>query len=106
ADNGWLNATIIEDITIDRLDVIGGPPPGLLIVSSCFFRHVMLRGRIGGLKGNIEHYYAHRFAPERAKQWREAYRAFYEATDWALDISQAKFTSSIDFHFVPGRLVR
>jgi hypothetical protein len=52
--NGSLNATIIEHIIVDRLDVIGGPPRRLLIFFSCFFRHVMLRGRIEGLKGNID----------------------------------------------------
>jgi hypothetical protein len=43
---------------------------------------------------------------EQVAVWSAANRAFYASTDWALDISEAHFTSGPDLHFVPGELVR
>jgi hypothetical protein len=62
-------------------------------------RHVVVRGQVESL------YVLHpgRFDADRRLILRR--RAFYDATDWALDISQAQF-GDCELGGVPGRLVR
>jgi hypothetical protein len=71
-----------------------------------FFRRVALRGKLGFIKFNAEcHSESDRF-PLHQAAWNDAYREFYKSVDWALDIREAQFSTSVDFHFLPGRLVR
>lgn len=97
--NCEIGPTVLEDVQIDGLDV--NP---ILLLWSCFFRRVFLAGKIGKIKINLEPFafctdagVLAAFAEQRA--------AFYEATNWALDISRARF---VDFACkgVPLNLIR
>ncbi|MGA7991866.1 MAG: hypothetical protein WCC53_10575 [Thermoanaerobaculia bacterium] len=75
-----------------------------LFLAGVVFRHVTLKGRVTSFKLQA----SPSFNDSRAQValWQAANRAFYASTDWALDISEAHFTSAPDLHFVPGALVR
>ena len=97
--NCEIGPTVLEDVQIDGLDV--NP---ILLLWSCFFRRVSLAGKIGKIKINLEPFafcadagVLAAFAEQRA--------AFYEATNWALDISRARL---VDFAFkgIPLDLIR
>ena len=90
---------ILDDVLVDGLST-----SDLLIVWGALFRHVTLRGRVGSIKINaypdIDDANATLTAPfDRAR------REFYDATDWALDISEASF-GSFDATGIPARLFR
>ncbi len=97
-----LDAAILEDIVVDGWQNRGRN--GYFRAWACAFRHVTLRGRIGYIK--------FRDGPEKAglmqrtMDWTNANRAYYATVDWALDIREARFTSSPELHFIPGSLSR
>lgn len=86
--NSEIGPTVIEDVEIDGLEV--NP---ILLLWSCFFRRVSFSGKIGKIKINLEPFAFCTDAGVLAA-FAELRAAFYEATDWALDISRAKF---VDF---------
>jgi uncharacterized protein YjbI with pentapeptide repeats len=76
----------------------------LLFLWACVFNQVTLTGKIGSLKINwgIEP------TPitEAQAKWEEANIRFYEDVDWALDISNARFSFGISLEAIPGYLIR
>ncbi|GHH51402.1 hypothetical protein GCM10009090_13620 [[Pseudomonas] boreopolis] len=97
--NSEIGPCVFEDVVIDEL----ATNPILLIWSS-FFRRVRLSGKIGKIGINVppEAFFTdskvlHDFSVAR--------EAFYRETDWALDISDAKF---VDFRCegIPLDLIR
>lgn len=86
--NSEIGPTVIEDVQIDGLDV--NP---ILLLWSCFFKRVCFTGKIGKIKINLE---PSAFCTDAAvlAAFAEQRAAFYETTDWALDISRARF---VDF---------
>lgn len=86
--NCEIGPTVLEDVQIDGLDV--NP---ILLLWSCFFRRVSLAGKIGKIKINLEPFAFCNDAGVLAA-FAERRAAFYEATNWALDISRARF---VDF---------
>jgi hypothetical protein len=87
-----------EEVLIDGLTT--GSAPAL---HGCVFRHVTLRGRIGGLLFQPPN-------PTLPADVREAFTAgalrYYQDVDWAIDITEAEFAGDVNFFFVPGHLVR
>ena len=114
-----LEDVILEDVTIDGLKTGSGSgkiyPFGL---SGCMFTHVTLRGNVGGigisdawswfdprpLWGRI---LRRGLAPkDHDRLINGTNRAHYAAIDWALDISEARFSSSPTIRGIPARLIR
>jgi hypothetical protein len=97
-----LGAAILEDIVVDGWQ--NRDRNDFFDAWACAFRHVILRGRIGYIK--------FRDGPQtaglmqRTMDWTSANRAYYASVDWALDIREARFTSSPELHFIPGSLIR
>lgn len=81
----------LDNVVIDGLATSSTPN-----FSGCAFRHVTIRGRIGGLLF---------LPPDQQSAFTDSIMRFYESVDWAIDISRAEFTS-VNFFFVPGDLVR
>lgn len=88
-----------EDVEIDTLAVKGSD----VALHGCVFSRVTLKGKIGALVvgGPVDDGSGLGALPDVSGQ----FRAVYEQIDWALDISEAGFTS-VDLSFVPGDLVR
>jgi hypothetical protein len=104
---------LVEEVVVDGLRMtLGGrggkrdplTPYGLLA------KHLVLRGRINGFIWNPSYPSQPWFGlglpgpQERQtaqRRSRAAARAFYETVDWALDISEARFTSVPSFKFGP-----
>jgi hypothetical protein len=95
-----LDAAIVEEVFVDGLET-SNP----LITWGAVFRHVTLRGRIGGIM--LSHWVTPG-QPASAEQraFDAANAAYYAAVDWALDLREAEFTDDADLRGVPGRLVR
>jgi hypothetical protein len=83
-----------EDVTVDTLN---HPKPIELV--ACVCTHVVLRGKLGGVRFRpaVEDDSRAVLAPAAAK--------LYEGVDWALDITEAEF-SDIEIWDVPGHLVK
>ncbi|MEU4522967.1 hypothetical protein AB0F52_30195 [Amycolatopsis sp. NPDC024027] len=83
-----------DGVTVDTL---GHSKP--IEFEACVFEHVVLRGNLGAV----------RFSPaiddESRKVLAPAAVKLYEEIDWALDITEAKF-SGIEMWDVPGHLVK
>jgi hypothetical protein len=91
---------VFEDITITDLRG-GGKAPSFLW--GCVYSHVRLRGWIAGLM------WRWRIDPNdeaASRRFLAANTAMYAATDWALDISEAKFSFCESLLGVPAHLVR
>jgi hypothetical protein len=99
----FIQGAIFSDVTVNRLETRSRV--GFFCWGS-FFRHVVLSGKLGFLKFNAECHADYYRMPKQQAIWNEAYQSFYKTVDWALDIANAEFTVGLDFHFVPGRLVR
>ena len=92
----------IETCSIHNLRVHGRHP---LIMWGCVYSETSLSGKIGFIK--INRSVGLNEAAETAQPlWDKAMREFYAGVDWALDISNAKFTSSVSFEAVPGDKIR
>lgn len=99
--NCTLNTCAIEDVTLHNLKRLGSSP---LFLWGCAFRRVTLSGRISAIKINRS---IDPSADARLQaQWDAHMRAFYDATDWALDISKAVFGGGITFEAIPGDKIR
>ena len=81
-----------DDVTVDTLHLAR---PHLL--DGCAFRHVTLRGKIGSIMV---------IPPDPMSPLGVGVVARYKEVDWALDISEAVFSATPDFYYVPGELIR
>jgi hypothetical protein len=94
-----IGPAVLRDVRVDGLLT-----NDLLIVWGAVFSHVTLSGQIGKLK--INHWVHHVDRSPEVQGPFDAYREeFYRATDWALDISGARF-KEFEVRGVPARLVR
>jgi hypothetical protein len=101
--NCSLDGALIEDVTLHNLKRTGDAP---LFFWGCVFRRVTLSGNISGLKINRSISVG---APARATmqpEWDRMVRQHYDATDWALDISNASFGGGVSFEALPGDKIR
>ena len=96
-----LAGVVLDNVLVDGLGREGDIP---LFLAGVVFRRVTLRGRITFFKLHASPSLNH--SSEQVALWQAANRGFYASTDWALDISEARFTSGPDLHFIPGALVR
>jgi len=90
---------IFDEVLVDGLRTSRSP----VILSGCAFRHVTLRGELGRFlfNANVDH-----GDDARSQTFRDANTRFYEAVDWALDISEAN-ASCIELRgAIPTNLVR
>jgi hypothetical protein len=94
---------VFEDVSVQNLKKTGSAP---LFLNASVFRHVTLVGNISGLKINRSELATLTTVEDRA--WRdEQVKTFYSSTDWALDISRAKFPNGATFEALPGdKIVR
>jgi hypothetical protein len=92
-----LSGVRLEDVLVDGVTMSGS-----LNLYGCAFRHVTLRGRVGT-------WFVMPPNPSLPGEVRDAFttaiQRYYEGVDWALDISEAEFTSA-ELNYVPGGLVR
>jgi hypothetical protein len=101
-ENAGLYGAAIERCELDGLKRAGPSP---LFLFACMFDRVRLTGRLTGIKINPEPDMLASDPAARAR-WVAATRAFYAGVDWALDISEARFSSAPSLEAVPGHLVR
>jgi len=97
----WIEGAAIEDVSLDRLKAGGDMP---LYLNGCVFKHVTLSGQISGIK--INRNLVGRTDESVRAVWDVANEQYYGTTDWALDISRVRFTSSPTFEAIPGSLIR
>ena len=86
-----------EDVLIDGMTASSAP-----WLHGCVFRHVTLRGRVGGLILRGPDF---SLTAETREAFTDRIVRHYQDVDWALDISQAEFGSA-EFLFVPGDMIR
>jgi hypothetical protein len=99
AVNSEIGPSIFEDVVVSNLKT--NP---ILLVWSSFFRRVTLSGKIGKLNLNIRPWGFCTDADVLAR-FAEARSGFYAETDWAIDITEAKFIA-FRCEGVPLHLVR
>lgn len=97
--NSDIGPSILENVRITDLSISES-----LICWSPFFRHVVFQGKIGRVILNSQ-YTCVDFDPDIQKQFDAKRATYYETVDWALDISEARF-SDFSMRGVPARLVR
>lgn len=90
---------VFEDCSVEGLET-----DDLLIIWGALFKHVTVAGSIGKIKIN-QLASGLRRDPDVQRPFDIARRQFYDNTDWALDISAARF-ESFDVRGVPARLFR
>ena len=66
------------------------------------FRHVTLKGRVGGMIVRGAYWPGD---PGVKEAFAQANDEFYKTVDWALDISEANFTADVELSVVPGHLI-
>lgn len=93
---------MIEDVSLHNLKRQGNSP---LFLWSCVFRHVKVSGKISGVKIN-RWVTVGTGGSELQGAWDACVKKFYEGTDWALDISEAKFAGGISFEAIPGDKIK
>lgn len=96
----YAHGAYFDDVTVTDIRG-GGRAPSFLF--GCVYRHVTLRGWIGGL---VFKWKADLDDVRHADRYREANLEMYQTIDWALDISDARFTSTESLTGVPPHLVR
>lgn len=114
-----LDDVILEDVMVDGLRTgSGGGRIYPLKVTGARFTHVTLRGNVGGIIiAEAWSWFDHRplwrqafrrgLPPKtRDRLINEANRAHYASVDWALDISEANFSSSPRIVGIPAGLIR
>jgi hypothetical protein len=99
--NSAVGPAIFENCTVDTLKNTGR----LFILWGPVFRHVTLSGTISQFKVN-EMVNPTRTTPEFQQPFDRFRAHFYQGTDWALDISAARFRSEFDVRGIPARLIR
>lgn len=88
----------LRNIAFDAV-LVDGWTGSAVWIYDCLFRHVTVRGKCGALVMKS------RRDTDRSTISDAVLAEFYAATDWALDISEAEF-SSVEFCGVPAHLVR
>jgi len=101
-DNLGFNGVAFEQCEVDGL-LRAGPMP--LYLFSCVFDRVRVQGKVHSIKINPEYSMTGDDATLQI-QWDDAIRNFYRDVEWALDISEAEFTSAPTFEAIPGHLIR
>jgi hypothetical protein len=94
---------ILEDVTVDGLKTAQ-----LFIANACAYKHVVLRGKLGDIKICRSVPWASApagYLPRKQEAMDRANAEYYKSVDWALDISQAEFTSG-EVEGIPPELVR
>ena len=99
-----LGAVIAEDCTVDTIWFHRGNW-GSQMIAGCALRHVTIRGNV---TGGLEFLTARLVQPDMEREELvAANRAYYADVDWALDISEARFTFvSFVRSGIPARLIR
>lgn len=99
-----LEDVVVEDCTVERLRMSQGAGRRMpLFLWGGMASRLLLRGRIGSVIWNPP-----KSNPRgrRSRSWEDA-REYYSEVDWALDISEARFTSIPSLRFgPPGNLIR
>jgi hypothetical protein len=101
--NCSLDGALIEEVSLHNLKRTGDAP---LFFWGCVFSRVTLSGKISALKINRSISVG---APQRAEmqpEWDRRVRQHYDATEWALDISNASFGGGVSFEALPGDKIR
>lgn len=88
---------IIEDSVIDGLRT-----PGMLFLRGAVFKHVVIKGKIGGMV--FAGPYPRDGRPDEA--FLKANREYYASVDWALDLTQCESQLELSLSSVPGHLIR
>jgi hypothetical protein len=88
---------IIEDSVIDGLRT-----PGTLFLRGAVFKHVVIKGKIGGMV--FAGPYPRDGRPDEA--FLKANREYYASVDWALDLTQCESQLELSLSSVPGHLIR
>jgi hypothetical protein len=94
---------IIEDVMVDNLDT-----GRLLIANACVYKHVVLRGKVGNIKICRRIPFVSGpagYLTRRQEIMDQANAEYYRDVDWALDLSEAEFTSG-EVEGIPPELVR
>lgn len=99
-----LGSVVCGPVIFERVVVDGLRTKEPLFMWGAVFRHVTLRGRIGRINFR-EDIHPASMSAALGPEVRAANRAFYGATDWALDIAEASFLEA-DLQGVPAQLVR
>jgi hypothetical protein len=94
-----LHGALLENVLVEGLGREGRDP---LFVWAPAFRHVTLRGSVAAPKFNV----TVGLTGRSSASWVSANRDFYRDVDWALDISEARLSGSVNLEAVPGHLVR
>ena len=92
---------LFDDVTVTDIRG-GGRAPSFLW--ACAYHHVTLRGSIGGLMFRWQLNFKQ--DEGMSASYHEANLALYESMDWAIDVSEAKFTSTESLIGIPPHLVR
>jgi hypothetical protein len=95
----------LDEVVVEKLKArVGGPGKSVpMFLWGCLARRTVLSGRIGSLIWNPPWSTDGSVSPSVF----EHARRFYEAVDWALDITEARFTSVPSLWFgPPGALIR
>ena len=106
--NGSLASTAVEDCLLDTLGQAG---PMYLSLDACVFRRVTLRGRLTTMMFRFDPppFSGAGIGPDFKDMWRDEMVGYYQGgnpADWAIDITEAKFTTLTALTIVPGDLVR
>lgn len=101
--NCELHTARLERVHVDGLKRIGSDP---LFLWGCVFDRVVLAGNVAGLKINRSVGIGAPVPPEDQALWDRAVKLQYEAVDWALDISRARFAGGVTFEALPGDKIR
>ncbi|GAA3758397.1 hypothetical protein [Flavobacterium ginsengiterrae] len=80
-----IGPSYLKNVLIDNLNT-----GDILLIWSALFDHVTLKGKIGNIKINNSGFDLYD-KPEIQKKLDSLRQDFYSKTDWALDISEAKF---------------
>lgn len=99
ANRAW--GAFFDDITVTDIR-----SPGIIrtFMWGCAYRHVTLRGWIGGLMFRWQLHF--RDDRRMEKRYQKANAKLYESMDWAIDVSEAKFTALESLLGIPPHLVR
>jgi hypothetical protein len=88
---------VVEDSMVDGLKT-----PGTLFVRGAVFKHVILKGKIGGVV--LACPWPRDGVPDHA--FLTANRDYYGSVDWALDLTQCEAQLELSLASVPGHLIR
>jgi len=101
-----IGSAIVEDVVIDGLATTGRVP---FFVRGAAFRHVILRGHIGGvtITGDARRPSVNGWDDEALRNEIDMANAqFYQGVDWAIDISAAECEDLEIRGGIPARLIR